>query len=102
MNVVTGLRAGRSGVRIPGSRNRFFCSPVVQNGSGDLSLRVKQTGPEADLSSQTTVEVNNVWRFTAAPPTCLRSQYMDRFSLVSRTSKAQLVVICNVPIVISS
>ena len=66
--VVTGLWAGWSGVRIPGSRKIFFCSPVVQTGSGDLSIRVKRTGLEADHSSQTTVEVNNVWRFTSTPP----------------------------------
>ena len=33
--VLTGLRAGRFGVRISGSNNRFSSSSVVQTDSGD-------------------------------------------------------------------
>jgi hypothetical protein len=46
----------------------IFLFSISANGCGDLSLRVQRKGPEADHSSQTTMEANNVWRFTSTPP----------------------------------
>jgi hypothetical protein len=63
-----GLRARKSGVRVPvGAGN---CSPHdrVQTGSpGALSLGIKRPGREADHSPPYSAEVKNAWIYISSP-----------------------------------
>ena len=57
VGIVTRLRAGRFGVRIPGSDNRFSSSAILQTDSGDhLAFYPLGTGvPFAGVNRLTTI-----------------------------------------------
>jgi hypothetical protein len=74
-----GIRAGRSGVRVPDVVGNFSLQHRVQAGSGahpalyrmciSDSLEVKRTGREADHSPPSSAEVKNAWSYTSTPNT---------------------------------
>jgi len=45
--------------------------PPIQWVPGDLSLRIKQPGHEADHSPPSSAEVKNACSYTSTPPVCL-------------------------------
>jgi hypothetical protein len=73
-----GLRAGRSGVRVPAGAGNFSLhtasrpalglnQPPIQWVSGDLSLGVKRPSREADYSPPFSAEIKNAWSSTSTP-----------------------------------
>jgi hypothetical protein len=75
---IAGLRAGRSGVRIPIEAGNYSLHHRVQTGSGAhpppiqwvpgvISLGVKRPGRKADHSPPSSAEVKNAWSYTSTP-----------------------------------
>jgi hypothetical protein len=74
-----GLRAGRSGVRIPAGAGNFLFTTMSTSALGPsqppiqwvprvISLEVKRLGCEADQSPPSSAEVKNPWSYTCTPP----------------------------------
>jgi hypothetical protein len=94
------LRAGRSGVRIPGGTGNFSLHHRVQPALGPtqsliqwepgvLYLGVKWPGRETDHSHPSSAEVKNAWRYTSTPSNAApwrRSQlkHTDSFTFFTR------------------
>jgi hypothetical protein len=84
VGIATTLRAGRTGVQIPGGPDRLLCPlSLLLNGYSTPFPEVKRTGRESNHLPASSAEVKNEWSYTSSPPICLHGVHRENFTFLT-------------------
>jgi hypothetical protein len=97
LDIVTGIRARPTGVRIKVRARHFSVLQNVQAVSGahpgsfqqisGFFSQIKQPGREVNHSSPSSADVKHMWSYTATPPICLLGADREVFTFLPLPSE---------------